>query len=269
MTEFIDKLDRNGYVVLENIFSPLQINKLKENYINGWEKIKGNWDNLQWKTRIYNEDCQKNMAFIGTDLYNGQKYADYENYGIIDMGKGRYDFCDITEKLGEIPTKLDNLMKSKLQFEYDHYIGGLPVDSKVKVNSNGLWHRDVYSLYDNEKYDILLPSFYYTVLIPLEDVDENDVTTEFVTGSHKFNLRENNIDTKEKVIAWCDKQDLLGNVKSIALKSGSVCVFDGLTIHRGRAAKVERDHQRLMIYAVFKKNWYNDEPESSYTQKFI
>jgi hypothetical protein len=167
---------------------------------------------------------------------------------------------------------------------------GFSIAFVTLVNRDGTWHRDAYSLFDDESLDLKLPPFYLTMLLPLADVLPGDSTTEFIAGSHKFNLVANGVDTKEKLAAWAEQRRAEGQVQSVALKAGSLCVFHGLTVHRGRAVDpvLKAQHSasvasasaaspastsppapgtwnmRPMIYGVFKKNWYEDEPVLNY-----
>ena len=143
-------------------------------------------------------------------------------------------------------------------------------------------------MWSHQSIDLTLPTFYLTVLIPLADVRPGDSTTEFIVGSHKVNLVASGIDNKERLIEWAEACRSQGKVHSVALKAGSICVFHGLTVHRGRAVDrlLQAQHavtpaaaaageqgknssswnMRPMIYGVFKKNWYEDEPDLSYSQ---
>lgn len=119
--------------------------------------------------------------------------------------------------------------------------------------------------------------------MPLADVRAGDSMTEFVAGSHKVNLvAGEGVDSREKLAAWAEQRRAEGRVHSVALKAGSICVFHGLTVHRGRAAEAAVSassstvaasdatdaaaRMRPMIYGVFKKNWYDDEPSLSYNE---
>ena len=65
--------------------------------------------------------------------------------------------------------------------------------SVLTFQQDGPWHRDTYNLngesnpdgtYDDSLVMKLKP-FYYTVLIPLDDITEENGRTEFITGSHR------------------------------------------------------------------------------------
>merc|ERR1719419_1531828 len=85
-----------------------------------------------------------------------------------------------------------------------------------------------------------LNPFYYTCLIPLDDITEENGQTEFIVGSNKLTYKE-----------------AKGNLKvKNDVRAGSVVVFDGRTFHR--ACRHPSDHPRQMIYLVFHRDWYVD-----------
>ena len=85
-----------------------------------------------------------------------------------------------------------------------------------------------------------LEPFYYTCLIPLNDITEENGRTEFIVGSHRLTYEE----AKDK--DWV-KHDV---------KAGSLVVFDGRMFHR--ACAHPSNHPRQMIYLVFHRDWYVD-----------
>ena len=131
----------------------------------------------------------------------------------------------------------------------------IPEDININ-NINGYWHRDAYSLFNNEKVDLSLPPFYYTMLIPLDHVNAYSGGTEFILGSHKTNLSKMNIKTNKQLCEWINKNNDIQYAPELNI--GDICIFHGYTIHRGLFNHTNTN--RNMIYCVFKKNWYNDEP---------
>jgi len=124
-----------------------------------------------------------------------------------------------------------DILQTELKFGYSGYVGALPVLAGAGMSSDGYWHRDAYSLYEDEDFDIKLPPFYYTMLVPLDDLEDGQGVTEFCLGSHKFNFTGNGISTNEKVKTWAETQPKF----RAAAKAGSVILFDGHTLHRGTA----------------------------------
>jgi len=266
------ELEKNGVVKLPNVFSLDDIDIFRNTYFSAWNEIKKY--PLEWNTIIYKNNCSKYDNFIGTDLYSNKKYSFYKDTIILDMGKNRYDFTynlDNLKKLIVLPQCITNILQQTLQCEYDYYYGGLPMepisnntcidDNCNGVNCggldmNGFWHRDAYSLFNDETLDLSLPSFYYTMLIPLDNIDEYSGGTEFILGSHKTNLSRMNITTNNNLDNWINENPTKRYIPKLNI--GDICLFHGYTIHRGLYNSLSNN--RNMLYIVFKKNWYNDEP---------
>ena len=259
-------LDKDGICVLRNIFSIHDIEIFRNIYLKSWNEIKNNFP-LDWHTIHYKSNCNKYDNFIGIDLYSGKHYTKYNNSIILNMGNNRFDFTYNLDTLKDkiiLPETIISLLQNKLCGEYDYYYGGLPIinlendndnDNENENNINGYWHRDAYSLFYNEKIDLSLPPFYYTMLIPLDKIDAKLGGTEFILGSHKIILSKMNITTNKQLCEWIDNNSELKYAPKLNI--GDICIFHGYTIHRGL---FNYNNNRNMIYCVFKKNWYNDEP---------
>ena len=264
------ELEKNGIVKLSNVFSSDDIDIFRHIYFTAWNEIKKY--PLEWNTITYKKNCSKYDNFIGTDLYSNKKYSFYKDTIILDMGKNRYDFTynlDTLKKLIVLPQSITNILQQTLQCEYDYYYGGLPMEpisNNTRIDDNGIncggldmngyWHRDAYSLFNDETIDLSLPPFYYTMLIPLDNIDEYSGGTEFVLGSHKTNLSRMNITTNNNLDKWINENTDKRYIPKLNI--GDVCLFHGYTIHRGLFNSMRNN--RNMLYIVFKKNWYNDEP---------
>ena len=109
-----------------------------------------------------------------------------------------------------------------------------------------------------------MPPFYYTILIPLQDTDANNGGTEFILASHKINLSNMNINSNKKLLYWIDNEK--PDRYAPTLNVGDICIFSGYTIHRGLYNQLSNN--RNMLYIVFKKNWYNDEPTENYNETY-
>lgn len=281
----ISMLEEEGLVCVRNAISLDIIEEWKTKYTNAWNEIKKHWNTLDWKTMKYKREHLEHLNFnkkeehiqnkvydldfIGIDLYEGKKIARFKDTDIYDMGNGRYDFVFGLETINPfISIEISEIIKSHLKFAYSAYVGGLPVEKQDDINEthNGKWHRDCYSLFNNEMLDLMLPPMYLTILIPLEDMDTTDddniIRTEFIKGSHKMNLSELDIRNKETLETWIQSRNEL--LVSPILKAGDVCIFNGFTIHRGAGRNVNNDKDRCMLYVVCKKIWLNDEPEDNY-----
>lgn len=266
MDTLIDTLTVNGVVKIENVYSTMDITNLKKLYHESWNSVKKNWPDT-WYYRKYLPMNIKYDNFMGTDLYNGRKIAYLDDTMIIDMGNNRFDFTYKMDSLNQspLPDIIRNLLDSLLGPDYHYYWGGLPVESGIGSDNgqNGKWHRDAYSLFNNETLDLELPPFYYTILIPLDDYLGG---TEFISGSHKINLSQNNITDGDKLLEWADQMSITRKINPI-LHSGDVIIFNGYTIHRG--LHVPGNKLRDMMYIVAKKTWYNDEPSENYIEHII
>jgi len=278
----IETLERDGVVILENALSSKELIYLHNRYSSGWREILDKFSTLKWTGIKFNPDCQINMGFIGKDLYDGHHMAEYKSTGILDMSNGRYDFTYGLEDVKIQSSDVNYIIKKMLKNEYNSYIGGLPILNNIDFsnkthkshlqhqNRNGKWHRDAYSLFDNETFDMALPPFYYTVLIPLFTMQTTrGRNTEFIPGSHRVNLAaHHNITNAEALSIWCSGQKTI----KLNCKPGDVCIFHGYTIHRGietnnedqETAQNHKSDNSGLLYAVYKKNWYNDEPEDNY-----
>lgn len=281
INKIILELEQNGVVHLENVFKKDQIDIMQDIYNQSWNEIKSQFPQ-KWFTRTYKPHCAKYDNFIGTDLYNNKTIAYYKDTMILDMQKNRYDFTynlDTLKDMIYLPNIIKNIMQKLLICEYDYYYGGLPIEyinHKDTQNTqdtntgdlntgdlNGFWHRDAYSLFNKEHIDLELPPFYYTILIPLQCTDANNGGTEFILGSHKTNLSSNNIDSNKKLLYWIDNEKPIRYTPSLNI--GDICIFNGYTIHRGLYNQLS--YNRNMLYIVFKKNWYNDEPNDNYIEQ--
>jgi hypothetical protein len=269
------KLETDGIVIIPNAIEPLELTQLQNAYNTGWNEIKLHWNRIKWHKIKFNNHCQTKTGFIGKDLYDGKLLGKYSEVSITDMGNCRYDFTYGLEKIKLESKIINNVMKTMLECEFEYYLGGLPLEQTKQNNSkgdkggNGRWHRDAYSLFDNQEIDLLLKPFYYTVIIPLDKMDiESGRSTEFIKGSHKLNLEALGIDNLDKLNTWCDNQN---NSKiNLICNKGDICIFHGYVSHRGidNLVNFDKKHTRI-LYAVFKKNWYNDEPENNYSLEII
>lgn len=261
MNEILSTLNTTGIVVLNNCICAEELTRLTTIYTNSLETIKLDKHNLQWK-QIQLKNPNNPLKYIGQSLYQDNFIADFQDTQIVNMNNSRYDFSyNLENILLNAPLVMD-VVKNVLKYDYNYYCGGLPVLGNF--NKDGNWHRDAYSLFDNENIDLVLEPFYLTALIPLHDILENDITTEFILGSHKLHLAENGIIDKESLNSWCKKKEKTGEIFRLNCKAGDVCLFNGFTIHRGRGSILAKTEPRHLMYAVFKKNWYNDEPENNY-----
>ena len=209
----MDELHKNGFTIIPNVFSMNTMLELKNAHEKYWEAFK--------------------IAIVT----NRNGIGFFRGHTVTFLKKGRYDLeLDFgifrSKKLldNEIIT---NIVNKTIKSNYISWAGSLP---SIQNSVNGDWHRDVYSLFDDEKLEMSLPIFYLTVLVPLVDIDKNNGATEFIVGSHKSGKSGNRVIAEAKV--------------------GSAIICDGMVYHRGRANMTNTE--RHMLYVVYCKKWYND-----------
>jgi ectoine hydroxylase-related dioxygenase (phytanoyl-CoA dioxygenase family) len=90
-------------------------------------------------------------------------------------------------------------------------------------------------------FDINLPPYYFTVLIPLVEITPQNGPTKFIKGSYC------------KRIVDINKAEIYAPL----LSPGDVVIFDGRTLHQGSANHT--DDTRWIAYMTFVANWYHDQ----------
>ena len=235
-----DQLESKGFCILENVFTHNQVNEMKEKFIKCEDEVH----------RICKENQPDPYDFV--QLHEKEiiiKMQSYCQESIIETAKGRYDvrIQMVKDEFKDVPEHpvIANLMKTCLKERYICDIGLLVTGTHA---NDGPWHRDTYNLngpsepdgsYDDSLVMKLQP-FYFTCLIPLDDITDANGRTEFLVGSHHQTYHEAK-----------DNQRVKHDVKA-----GSMVVFDGRIMHR--ACAHPSDHPRQMIYLVFHRDWYVD-----------
>ncbi|WGL59110.1 phytanoyl-CoA dioxygenase family protein [Pigmentibacter sp. JX0631] len=241
------KLDSDGVVVIPNVFSSNLLKLFESAALERFADVKNIVQNSNPQIREY-------ITAFDKIYYNKKKYYnDLNNEKIIELAKGRYDYSlntsegiFATEEFLN-PEPIHSLMEMKLKTQYSQHAGVVPA---IPNSDNGPWHRDIYPFFDKgegseDNYDDsievkLMPPFYYTLLIPLENINVQNGSTEFILSSHKKSFNE-----------CVDLPKFQTEVQA-----GSVLLFDGRIFHRGRENK--SIDPRMVIYKVYHKNWYND-----------
>jgi hypothetical protein len=171
----------------------------------------------------------------GKILYEGKRVAEVgDGTEVIDMGRGRYDvYGKLLDPMREIvrspPLLLATIAETLLEYGYSALgtLGALPTilpeHGAQGDDRGGIWHRDAYSMWDQEALEVRLPWFYMTCILPLHDLELGEGGTEFVLGSHRMNLSELGLATAEEIEAWAARQPRM----EAAIKAGSLCVFHG------------------------------------------
>ncbi len=139
---------------------------------------------------------------------------------------------------------IEIIKKFSPDIDFKHYWGAIP-----SIGGSGPtdMHRDVWSFLNKtegvnlDKLDLLLPPYYFTVLIPLVEITRENGPTEFIKGSHRYPIVD----------------DTTAEIYSPLLSPGDVIIFDGRTLHRGSPNKTV--HEKLVAYITFVANWYHDQ----------
>ncbi len=128
--------------------------------------------------------------------------------------------------------------------DFRHYWGAIPSLSGSGPTDT---HRDVYPMLntslnnDLASHDIHLPPYYLTVFIPLVEITLENGPTEFIKGSHRKSM--------------VDEEN--AKIYAPTLSPGDLVIFDGRTLHRGTPNRTDRE--KLIAYITFVANWYHDQ----------
>ena len=166
---------------------------------------------------------------------------------IAERHLGRLDYrcgftADIFKQTAEPIIKLVKTLSPQVDFK--HYWGVITSLSHSEATD---MHRDVYPILNNVTdqnlclYDISLPPYYFTVLIPLVEITKEMGPTEFIKGSNN------------KQIVDLSKETIYAPL----LSPGDVVIFDGRTLHRGLPNHTNKE--RLVAYITFIAKWYYDQ----------
>lgn len=281
-------LEIDGVAIFDNCLSAQAVGALRTAFDEIWSSVESDLKDCSWRRATYangiGKVCPPNdMFWLNCELYENIQITNLASDGtvVLDLGHGRFDFYSKMQPL--LPHLLSNplisqLVESLMQSDYHYQVGGLPVtrpSSNYVIEQNGRWHRDLTQLFD-EATDTALPPCYYTLLIPLEAVTKDGGATEFILGSHKWNLGEQfNVNSLESLSKWVatlnevggEEDDGNGEERSedISLKlttptvePGSIVIFEGRVVHRATRDLRTGVDMRRMIYCVVAKNWYND-----------
>ena len=159
---------------------------------------------------------------------------------ILQAGVGRYDLYKGFEHdtVFEHPAILE-LVKSIMVDDYVHYSGYLLSEP---MSSDQYFHRDTNTLSNrgtNGSVLIGVDDFYFTVLVPLDDVTEENGPTEFMVGSHRSTAP----------FDGC----LIERVKPM---KGDALIFNGKINHRGTGNRSKVN--KAVSYTVIHKLWYHE-----------
>jgi ectoine hydroxylase-related dioxygenase (phytanoyl-CoA dioxygenase family) len=218
---FIHTILNDGVVVCRNVITPNQIHLMK-NEIN----------------RIHNIVMAK---------LNGMKRPIRTYSDIAERYLGRLDYrCGFTANIfNEIEKSITKIiMKISPKIDFRHYWGAIPSLGQTGPTN---MHRDVYPILnttegvDLDILDLILPPYYFTVLIPLVEITNENGPTEFIKQSHRV------------PIIYKESYEIYAPL----LSPGDMVIFEGRTMHRGSANYT--NEERLIAYITFVANWYHDQ----------
>lgn len=166
---------------------------------------------------------------------------------IAERQLGRLDFrcgfnAKIFQEVAEPIIKLIRELSPNIDFRY--YWGAIP--SQAGAGPTDM-HRDVYPILNNCTgmnlcdFDVQLPPYYFTVLIPLVPITKENGPTVFIKGSHRETMTEESTQT----------------IYSPLLNPGDIVIFDGRTMHKGQANASQQE--RMIAYITFIAKWYYDQ----------
>jgi len=234
--KIVQNLKTDGVSVIPALYSLDQIQQFTQfseqtqytadNLINNSRPTKYNY-----YTHFEKESCCKK------NIYN------FTRLNVLELEKGRYD---ISLNYPELPLhpEIEKIVNHFIKRQYSYKWGLLT--SNVGSN-NGPWHRDVVNIdgdsddlgnYDDSNMVHHFSPFYYTILIPLVPLNNENGTTEFIKGSHRLTYKES-----------LDKEHLRFNTKI-----GDAIIFDGRIFHRG--CKNMSNKPRPVLYNMIHRNWY-------------
>ena len=205
-------LKNNGVCVVKSVFNKNEIDKLKIKYDNINYHIN---NNIKYSNReIYNY-----YTHYDREYHYKKNFYKVDNFDVIEINKGRYDISvpyDLEKK-----DIINKVIKNFIKKNYKSKWGILTSDSK---SMDGPWHRDTinsdgdadeHGNYDDSNVVHNFNPFYFTVLIPLVDMNKDNGSTEFILGSHNLTYQES---LKEHI--------------QFETKIGDIIIFDGRIFHR-------------------------------------
>jgi hypothetical protein len=230
------QLEEDGVTIIPDLFSPEEMEEINQHF----QLIK---DKVQ---QVFETDKGHQRIFQTDDVTTYSHYWKVNQDFILEAGPGRYDTsygfreCFFASERFLHHPILEQIMQQTLHKEYTNYAGVINASPQSQAQ---YWHRDTHNLADsnNDGSQLLrMDDFYFTVLIPLVPLNEENGTTEFRLGTHRktaqhFNSAEH---------------------KRFDVAVGSAIVFNGKISHRGRENLANYD--RPVIYMVYHKKWYND-----------
>eukprot|EP01050_Picozoa_sp_SAG11_P002084 SAG11_NODE_101_length_16738_cov_8.254703_9_plen_187_part_00 len=181
--------------IIEELYPREQVARWQCDLQDGWQPLRADIPSLDWQTMRFKRQFLSSKSFAtGKVLYEGKQMAAVgDGTEIIDMGRGRYDVYGrlldrVRGAVRDPPPLLAAIAEVLLQYGFSARgtLGALPtlIPERGSQDSDegGIWHRDAYSMWDQETLDLQLPWFYMTCILPLHDLAPGEGGTEFVLG---------------------------------------------------------------------------------------
>ncbi len=218
MDVIINKLNKNGYYILNEYFTNDDIDQLLNNFKNIIDQ--------------YNKKCQHQNK--------EQLNMDYRLFGIENCSPLVHKLITNNSFFNQICNLYMNPVKQYIQGTLLTFLK--PIDG-IQANSGGTWHRDTHNKI-------------FKILIYLNDVNEENGCFQFITHSNKkyIGLPKTNSGTttrySNKIIDNLIKNN---NCKKISVcgKAGTVILVDTSYIHRGKPI----ENGERYVYTNYYKNY--------------
>jgi ectoine hydroxylase-related dioxygenase (phytanoyl-CoA dioxygenase family) len=239
------ELETKGFTVLKDIFSAADIAEMKKDYAVVNNRAKKLITTTEKHRRVWTENNETVESAYWKDK------AGAEGGLVLQAGEGRYDyykgflhgiFEEGSANAGAVtkPPAVAELVDSIMCSDYVNYSGFIVSQPGSK---HQYFHRDTNTLGNSDTSGrslIGVDDFYFTTLIPLDDVTVENGATEFLVGSHRAT------------------SDTFGDLKTeqVTCPIGSALLFNGKINHRGRGNESQRE--KAVYYIVWHKLWYHE-----------
>jgi len=174
---YFHTLQKDGLIIIENVFSPETIQVISDATQTVYDHVRYMIDNNKLPKTEYPDRIRGISKVI--HYYEGRKN--------VDVPVGRYDYqwgfhIGIFSKPEfYFPSPIKELVTKGIERDCYRVSGSLPL---FPGTGAGDWHRDTKPLFSDYSLDVKLPPYWYTLFIPLDDISEENGTTEFILGSH-------------------------------------------------------------------------------------
>jgi ectoine hydroxylase-related dioxygenase (phytanoyl-CoA dioxygenase family) len=218
---FLSQFQQNGVVVVKNIIAAASLHTITEELNLIRSIVMPKLLTMQRPIKTYSDIAERHL-------------------GRLDYRCGFKD--EVFHQIAQPVVKMVNTLSPTIDFRY--YWGAIP---SLSGSGPTDMHRDVYPLLNTEEgmdlgsIDLMLPPYYFTVLIPLVEITAENGPTQFISGSF----------TRAQVA------EDAAEIYAPLLVPGDIVIFDGRTMHKGSANRSKEE--RVVAYITFVANWYHDQ----------